>query len=122
VSWEIFGRAGECASYHRAKSILGIELANHLIHAVSHIPRSCTISTWKLCSRWRTQLPADIFLDHDVEWDGTPRFDHWLGNYCNAEVTELNGEFGSKLLVAGVRRIKGGCVHRFVTEPLAPPA
>ncbi|MGJ8530426.1 VapE domain-containing protein, partial [Maritalea sp.] len=49
--------------------------------------------------------PVIDYLD-GLDWDGTPRIDHWLANYCNAEDTELNGEFGSKLLVAGVRRIK----------------
>ena len=49
--------------------------------------------------------PVIDYLD-GLEWDGTPRIDRWLANYCNAEDTELNGEFGSKLLVAGVRRIK----------------
>ena len=40
-----------------------------------------------------------------LEWDGTPRIDKWLANYCGAEDNELNTEFGSKLLIAGVRRI-----------------
>lgn len=39
-------------------------------------------------------------------WDGIPRIDGWLAQYCGAEHTELNREFGSKLLIAGVRRIK----------------
>lgn len=39
-------------------------------------------------------------------WDGTPRIDKWLADYCGAEDNELNAEFGSKLLIAGVRRIK----------------
>lgn len=40
------------------------------------------------------------------QWDGTPRIDTWLRDYCGAEDTELNREFGAKMLVAGVRRIK----------------
>ena len=39
-------------------------------------------------------------------WDGTPRINKWLADYCGAEDNELNAEFGSKLLIAGVRRIK----------------
>ena len=41
-----------------------------------------------------------------LTWDGTPRIDTWLAVYCGAENTELNSEFGSKVLIAGVRRIK----------------
>lgn len=39
-------------------------------------------------------------------WDGKPRIDSWLADYCGAENNALNAEFGSKLLIAGVRRIK----------------
>lgn len=49
--------------------------------------------------------PVTDYLDGLV-WDGTPRIDRWLVEYCGADDTELNREFGSKLLIAGVRRIK----------------
>lgn len=49
--------------------------------------------------------PVEDYLDGLV-WDGTPRIDRWLADYCGAEANELNAEFGSKLLIAGVRRIK----------------
>lgn len=49
--------------------------------------------------------PVEDYLDGLV-WDGTPRLDKWLADYCGAEDNELNAEFGSKLLIAGVRRIK----------------
>lgn len=49
--------------------------------------------------------PVIDYLD-GLEWDGTPRIDTWLATYCGADDTELNREFGSKLLIAGVRRIK----------------
>jgi len=49
--------------------------------------------------------PVEDYLDGLV-WDGTPRIDKWLAAYCGAEDNELNAEFGSKLLIAGVRRIK----------------
>jgi hypothetical protein len=39
-------------------------------------------------------------------WDGKPRINSWLADYCGAENNALNAEFGSKLLIAGVRRIK----------------
>lgn len=41
-----------------------------------------------------------------LEWDGKPRIDSWLADYCGAENNALSAEFGSKLLIAGVRRIK----------------
>ncbi len=49
--------------------------------------------------------PVLDYLD-GLEWDGAPRIDTWLKDYCGAADTELNKEFGSKLLIAGVRRIK----------------
>lgn len=49
--------------------------------------------------------PVEDYLD-GLEWDGIPRIDRWLHIYCGADDTELNREFGSKLLIAGVRRIK----------------
>lgn len=53
--------------------------------------------------------PVGDYLEGLV-WDGSPRIDQWLATYCGADDTELNREFGSKLLIAGVRRIKQpGC-------------
>ncbi|MGA0539431.1 VapE domain-containing protein [Neotabrizicola sp. VNH66] len=49
--------------------------------------------------------PVIDYLDGQV-WDGTPRIDTWLTDYCDADDSDLNREFGSKLLIAGVRRIK----------------
>ncbi|MGV0910855.1 VapE domain-containing protein [Martelella sp. FOR1707] len=49
--------------------------------------------------------PVIDYLD-GLAWDGTPRIDTWLRDYCGAEDSELNRAFGSKLLIAGVRRIK----------------
>lgn len=53
--------------------------------------------------------PVEDYLDGLV-WDGSPRIDKWLADYCGAEDNELNAEFGSKLMIAGVRRIKQPCV------------
>ncbi len=49
--------------------------------------------------------PVVDYLD-GLDWDGTPRIARWLVEYCGAVDSELNGEFGSKFLIAGVRRIK----------------
>lgn len=53
----------------------------------------------------RPYHPVIEYLD-GLEWDGTPRIDRWLVEFCGADDTELNSEFGSKFLIAGVRRIK----------------
>lgn len=53
----------------------------------------------------RQYHPVIDYLD-GLEWDGQCRIDRWLTHYCSADDTELNREFGSKLLIAGVRRIK----------------
>lgn len=52
-----------------------------------------------------TYHPVVDYLD-GLAWDGVPRIDRWLSRYCGADDTELIGEFGSKFLVAAVRRIK----------------
>lgn len=49
--------------------------------------------------------PVIDYLD-DLKWDGVPRIEHWLATCCGAKETELNSDFGSKFLIAGVRRIK----------------
>lgn len=49
--------------------------------------------------------PVVDYLD-SLCWDGTPRLDTWLRDYCCAEDTALNREFGTKFLIAGVRRIR----------------
>jgi predicted P-loop ATPase len=49
--------------------------------------------------------PVCDYLD-GLMWDGTPRIGTWLADYCGADHTDLNREFASKLLIAGVRRIK----------------
>ncbi len=49
--------------------------------------------------------PVLDYLD-GLQWDGTPRIDSWLRDYCGAEDSELNREFGAKFLIAGVRRIR----------------
>jgi putative DNA primase/helicase len=54
----------------------------------------------------------DPLLDYlDVlEWDGKPRLDRWLANYCRADDTPLNRAFGRKTLIAAVRRARHpGC-------------
>lgn len=53
----------------------------------------------------RAYHPVIDYLDGLV-WDGLPRLDTWLRDFCEAADTELNQEFGSKFLIAGVRRIK----------------
>ncbi|NRB02611.1 MAG: hypothetical protein HRU30_05035, partial [Rhodobacteraceae bacterium] len=52
-----------------------------------------------------TYHPVVDYLDA-LEWDGVPRIDQWLATYTSAANTELIREFGSKFLVAAVRRIK----------------
>lgn len=49
--------------------------------------------------------PVVDYLD-GLSWDGVARLDSWLRDYCEAEDTELNREFGARFLIAGVRRIK----------------
>jgi hypothetical protein len=53
--------------------------------------------------------PVRDYLD-GLRWDGRPRVDRWLINYCGAEDTPLNRAFSRKVLLAAVRRVrKPGC-------------
>lgn len=53
----------------------------------------------------QTYHPVVDYLE-GLQWDGVPRIDSWLADFTGAERTELNKEFGNKLLIAGVRRIR----------------
>ncbi|NKC23070.1 hypothetical protein HED50_18630 [Ochrobactrum oryzae] len=53
----------------------------------------------------RAYHPVIDYLDRLI-WDGVPRLDTWLRDYCEADDTELNREFGVRFLIGGVRRIK----------------
>lgn len=53
----------------------------------------------------QTYHPIVDYLDGLV-WDGSPRLDNLLRDYAGADDTEVNREFGSKFLIAGVRRVK----------------
>lgn len=45
-----------------------------------------------------------------LEWDGVPRIDTWLTDYCEAKDTPLNRAFGAKHLMACVARVmQPGC-------------
>jgi predicted P-loop ATPase len=58
--------------------------------------------------------PVRDYLD-GLRWDGVPRVDRWLIDYCGAEDTPLNRAFGRKVLMAGVRRVrKPGCKFDYV--------
>ena len=54
----------------------------------------------------------DPVLDYltSLRWDGEPRLDRWLIDYCGAEDVEYVRAVGRKFLVAGVRRVRQpGC-------------
>ncbi|MGY6570566.1 MAG: VapE domain-containing protein [Salinarimonas sp.] len=53
----------------------------------------------------RAYHPVIDYLDGLI-WDGVPRLDTWLSDYCEVDDTELNREFGARFLIGGVRRIK----------------
>jgi predicted P-loop ATPase len=52
-----------------------------------------------------TYHPVIEYLDSRT-WDGKPRLETWLIDYCGADDTALNREFSAKFLIAGVRRIR----------------
>ena len=58
--------------------------------------------------------PVRDYLD-GLRWDGVPRVDRWLIDYCGAEDTPLNRAFGRKVLMAAVRRVRRpGCKFDYV--------
>lgn len=55
--------------------------------------------------------PVKEYLD-GVQWDGKPRLDTWLSDYCGVVDTPLHRAFAAKVFIAGVRRIKSpGCKY-----------
>jgi len=58
--------------------------------------------------------PVRDYLDGLV-WHGRPRVDRWLIEYCGAEDTALNRDFGRKVLLAAVRRVRQpGCKFDYI--------
>ena len=58
--------------------------------------------------------PVRDYLD-TLAWDGKPRLDQWLIDYCKATDTPLNRAFGRKVLMAAVRRVRSpGCKFDFI--------
>jgi hypothetical protein len=58
--------------------------------------------------------PVRDYLD-GLRWDGVPRVDRWLIDYCGAEDTPLNRAFGRKVLMAAVRRVRRpGCKFDYI--------
>jgi hypothetical protein len=57
--------------------------------------------------------PVLDYLDGS-RWDGVPRVNRWLIDYCGARDTDLNQSIGRKVLVAAVRRVRQpGCKFDF---------
>ena len=57
----------------------------------------------KLAKR-HTWHPVKSYLEAHA-WDGVPRLDEWLMKFCGADDTALNRAFGSRFLIASVRRV-----------------
>ena len=54
------------------------------------------------------------YLD-ELQWDGVPRIDRWLIDYCRAADTPLVRAFARKVLIAAVRRVREpGCKFDFI--------
>ncbi len=47
---------------------------------------------------------------NSLDWDGTPRLDHWTTDYLGAEDTSFNRQAGAKWLISAVARVlRPGC-------------
>ena len=58
--------------------------------------------------------PVLDYLD-SLQWDGKPRLDRWLIDYCGADDTPFNRAVGRKTLVAAVRRVRQpGCKFDYI--------
>lgn len=56
----------------------------------------------------RKHLVKDLLFP--LKWDGKPRIDTWLYDFCGADLNEINGVFGATWMIAAVRRVKQpGC-------------
>lgn len=55
--------------------------------------------------------PVREYLD-GLAWDGLPRLDMWLTDYCGVADSPLHRAFAAKVFIAGVRRIRSpGCKY-----------
>jgi predicted P-loop ATPase len=69
---------------------------------------------WKILNsyaRLNAQHPVrEKFRQLEAEWDGKPRLDTWLIDYCGAEDTPYTRAVGAKWMIAAVRRVRDpGC-------------
>jgi putative DNA primase/helicase len=68
-------------------------------------PGQCTAqAVFRLCLE-HAYNPILDYLDK-LQWDGKPRLNNWLSLYLGAVPGPLNSQFGRKLLVAAVRRVR----------------
>ena len=63
-----------------------------------------TFDALKLMCLDRIFDPVMDYLER-LQWDGVPRLDSWLIDYCGANETDLNKAISRKMLVAAVRRL-----------------
>lgn len=55
--------------------------------------------------------PVKAYLG-GLKWDGVPRLDTWLADYCGVPDSPLHRAYAAKVFIAGVRRIKSpGCKY-----------
>ena len=53
---------------------------------------------------------ADYLAPLAAEWDGTPRIDHWLKDFCEADGSEYVSAVGAKFLIGACARVfQPGC-------------
>jgi putative DNA primase/helicase len=63
---------------------------------------------------WDNRFNSVVDYLDGLHWDGVPRIDTWLVDYCGAEDTELNRAIGRKVLCGAVRRAKRpGCEMKY---------
>ena len=73
-----------------------------------------TFDALKLMCLDRIFDPVLDYLER-LQWDGVPRLDSWLIDYCGANQTDLNKAIGRKMLVAAVRRVRNpGCKFDYI--------
>ena len=87
----------------------------HLAH--SHNVEFSSQTMWKavdLVAAGNVYHPIKDVLE-TYEWDGVPRIDTWLAEYCGAAPTPLNNQMGRKVLVAMAARVYNpGCKFDYV--------
>lgn len=74
-----------------------------------HLSKQQAVNAIQTVALSHTHNPVEAYL-RSCEWDGKPRIDNWLSDYCDAAPTTLTPIYSRKFLISAVARaLAPGC-------------